>query len=349
MKIARFISVMVLGVTALAFTSCDHSATIETIVNSDGSIRRTIVLKEADSASARNNVFGITEDNGWIVTSARSVERSDKHEISFTKSFESVQAANDELNDTTNQSTFHIRSDLQEKFRWFYTYYRYSDTYASLNRLKYAKQEDYFTPEDYAFINRLPAEGKPMTKADSFFLEKLGDRIYDDFAARGFYEESFEAMLKALEKNNIAQVWRDSVVARKESYFQELLAEKHENFDDYSPLFRQIEGFPGDNAAILEAYREMVKDFGHRSNFMSEAVNMKLVHVIELPGKVLHTNADSVHDNRAYWAPPAMRYMLSDYTMFAESRSLNTWTIVLSGVIVIITLALYVVRRKSNA
>ncbi len=345
MKISRFISMISLGLTALGLTSCEQNATIETIVSSDGSITRKIVLKDADSASAHKNVFGINENSGWTVESNQSAEKSNKKEITFSKSFQSIDDANAEMN-TADEKTFHIRSDIEKKFRWFYTYYRYSDTYGSLNRMKYARQEDYFTPEDFAFISRLPAEGKPMSKADSFFLEKLGDRIYDDFAARGFYEESFEAMLKALEATDVAPAWRDSVKARKETYFRELIAEEPDNFDDYAPLFHKIKGFPGDNSAIKEAYQELIKDFEGRSNFMTTAVNMKLVHVIELPGAVLTTNADSVHNNRAYWAPPALRYMLSDYTMYAESRSLNTWTVVLSAVIVIATIALYMVRRK---
>lgn len=346
MKITRFISMIALGATALAFTACEHSATIETIVSSDGSIRRNIVLKDADSASAHMNVFGISEDKGWTVAFNKSAEKSNKAEITFSKSFHSIDDANAEMN-TADEATFHIRSDMEKRFRWFYTYYRYSDTYASLNRIRYVRQEDYFTPEDYAFIKRLPAEGKPMSKADSFFLEKLGDRIYDDFAARGFYEESFETMMKALEATNVAQAWRDSVMLRKESYFKELLAAERDNFDDYSPLFSKIKGFPGDNAEIQEAYQKLIKDFERRSNFMTTAVNMKLVHMIELPGAILETNADSVHNNRAFWAPPPLRYMLGDYTMYAESRSLNIWAVVLSAIVVIATIALYIVRHKS--
>ena len=347
MKIARILSVVTLGATALAFSACEQNGTIETIVNKDGSIERNIVLSGADSSAAATNVFGINKANGWAVSSVRSLEKSAKYDISFSKSFASIEAANKEM-DNADDAVFHIRSDLQKKFRWFFTYYRYSDTYASLNRLRHARQEDYFTPEDYAFINRLPAEGKPMSKADSFFLEKLGERVYEDFAARGFYEESFHAMLQALEKTNVPRAWQDSVLSRKESYFRELLAEQQDDFDDYSPLFSRIKGFPGDTSAIQSAYKQLIGDFERRSDFMSTAVNLKLGHVIQLPWPVIRTNADSVANNRAYWAPPSLRYTLNDYTMYAEGRALNMWAVALSAGIIALTVVLYIRRRNSR-
>src|SRR5204863_5978466 len=105
-----------------------------------------------------------------------------KYTIRFTKSYPSAEAANTDLNRKTD-TLFRIRSDFSRQFRWFYTYIRFSDTYMALNRFHQLSKDDFFTQEDFAFISRLPSEGKSISKGDSLYLSRLNEKILDIFAS----------------------------------------------------------------------------------------------------------------------------------------------------------------------
>jgi hypothetical protein len=60
---------------------------------------------------------------------------------------------------------------------------------------------------------------------------------------------------------------------------------------------------------------------------------------------VINSNADSVAGSVAYWKPPALKFLLKDYEMYAETRSLNLFSLAaLIALIGLTTIAF--VRRK---
>src|SRR5882762_9964961 len=96
--------------------------------------------------------------------------------------------------DNTTDSLFHVHSSFEKKYRWFYTYIKYSEKIRPINRFKLVSPKDYFNQEDSAFIQRLPAEGKSISKADSVYLDLLNQKITDHFATKGMYLEYYKAM-----------------------------------------------------------------------------------------------------------------------------------------------------------
>lgn len=341
MKIKRLLSLPLLIACSCCFIACEQNVSMETVVNENGSVSRTIVLQEVDSAKMKENIFGVSEENGWKTKIAHVGKN--KFDVSFTKEFPSVEAINSELN-SDDEALFRVRSELTEKFRWFYTYYRYSDTYTPINRMHGVKQDDFFTHEDFSFIERLPAEGKAISKADSFFLVKLNDRIYEDFLSHGYYEEHFSALLQALDKIGAAPQWKDSLLLRKGQYFDEIL--QSEDFDDANfPVIVERFHAPVDMEALRATHKQLTQDFEQRVDFMTNAASMKMVHSIQLPWKIMETNADSLALNRAFWRPPVIKFVLKDHTMYAEGRSFNLWAGLISIFIVLITIRLFT-RKK---
>ena len=342
MKIHNGLSAALLIACCSIFGGCEQHVAVESVVHKNGSVSRNIVLQKVDSSSVTENIFGVNQEAGWRTT--MEPVGKNKFDISFTKDFPSVAAINREMN-TGDEARFGIRSELTEEFRWFYTYYRYSDTYISVNRMHGVEQEDYFTTEDYLFIDRLPAEGKSISKADSFFLARLNDRIYEDFATRGYYEENFTALLQALDEVGSAPQWKDSLLNRKEGYFKEIL--KDENFDDENfPLIVEKMGVPVDMIALRKSYKKLIGDFERRMNFMTSAASTRVIHSIQVPWKITATNADSIASDRLIWQPPVARYLLKDYTMYAEGRSFNVWAGVVSVAIIGATFLLFRSKRK---
>src|SRR5438132_7953435 len=124
---------------ALALISCDNPMTFRTKVNEDGSLEKTITFEKTELAKAEKNIFGINEKNGWVLTKSKPFDsvttKSDKEKfrLQFTKKFVSDDAMNNEL-DQNIDTLFRVHSKFEKKFRWFYTYIRYSETIRPINR-----------------------------------------------------------------------------------------------------------------------------------------------------------------------------------------------------------------------
>ncbi|MBX7127594.1 MAG: hypothetical protein K1X47_17995 [Cyclobacteriaceae bacterium] len=208
-KILPFVVALAMG----AFLSaCDNPISMRTVVHEDGSLDKNITLLKTDSARALRNPFGISASSGWHVVTERlrdSSESKPRYRISFDKHFDHVDAMNTEL-DTRADTLFQIHSNLDIRFRWFYTYMTYRETIRPVNRFKGVPASDFFTREDSLFVERLPAEGKRITRADSLQLDMLNEKISERFVNRALFQESYD-ILAAVVKRNAEQRWLDTL------------------------------------------------------------------------------------------------------------------------------------------
>ena len=173
-------------------SSCEHSVQLKTKVHADGTLDKTIILESEDSTLAQHNRFNIGESNGWQVSIQLINKKDKKLRYTFQKSFSSASHANTELVHSSD-SLFSVTSKFESSFHWFYTYLYYSDTYRATNRFD-LPVNDFLIKEDFQFIDNLPAEGKSISKADSLFLTKLNERIFDHYASHGYFEDYYRLM-----------------------------------------------------------------------------------------------------------------------------------------------------------
>jgi hypothetical protein len=341
--------------------SCEQKIMVESVVHADGAIDRTIIFTEVDSSKVAYNMFGINEKNGWKTTLERIMKKKDtlgntkseqKYTITFHKKFASADEAN-KVMDNPSDSIFRIKSVFKKKLKWFYTYITYSDTYSAINRFNVLPIDDFFTPEDFSFINRMPAEGKAITKADSLYLEMLNGKVHDHYAMQAIYAEHFNAMLQAMEKNEIDHRWVDSLMRYKGkmlSLFSKRI-EKDDAFEEafMVPLIDSLQiSFPTEK--VKKDYYGLHAAIKSRLNFMVEISSEgKFTHAITMPWKVITTNADSINGSTLYWQPPTIKFLLNDYTMYAASRKLNYWAVLIAGILILSSiLAFWIIKRTGS-
>jgi hypothetical protein len=270
-------------------------------------------------------------------------ENSDlKYAIQFKKSFSSADEVNKEL-DTEIDTLFHVHSSFGKRFRWFYTYIRYSETFKPIDRLKTIKSEDYFTIEDKSFIDRLPGEGRAVSKADSFYLEQLNEKIFNRYANWGMFEEQLGILKKVMQKNNVSKIWYDSLNAHREFIYEKLDDMRGDPFFAMKMADSLKIPLPATAKADFNAFSE---DINKRVRFMTFARDGRYTNVIEMPWEVVHTNADSVAGSALYWKPFVTKFAIQEYEMFAESRRINWWAIGVS--LVIIGLAAFSFLRQKK-
>lgn len=331
----------------LTLASCEFDVATETTVYPDGSLDKTILIEsKQDSARAIFNtgswersfytpkkVQTVSSDSLGI-DSAKSLKAFSK----FHKKFNSAEEANMELAGESD-TIVRVTSKFERKFKWFYTYIKYSETYHKLNTLNFSS-EDYFTPEDYAFIDRLPAEGQKISKADELYLRLLNDKVFDKYGEEALYEEYFDLASIVITPNSGI----DSLQKHKEDVFE--VFENKKDFDE-NIFLRILDSLsiPINQEKIAE-FKKAQKNFERKIGFISLANDGKYVNRINLPWDIVKTNADSVAGNSLFWAPPTVKFLLKDYTMYGECRKLNWWAVIVSVLIVGFTGYLFI--RKSE-
>jgi len=337
---------------AVGLSACGHNVSMETTVHEDGSLDKTIVLEVEDTTK---NFLGIGRDTGWMMTSSliedstkQKKETKKKWTVTYQKTFNSSESANTELA-SSSDSLFRISSKFDKKFRWFYTYLYYSDTYRTINRMT-LPPDDYMTQEDYAFMDRLPAEGEVISKADSFYLAELHKRIFDIYGLRAIYEEHYDLDMTLIRESGIENRWIDTLQKHKENLFKWLTEQQDvpENNTPYDFMYNAMDslGIPIPYDKMRTRFDELYKQTDTKTNFINHASEGKYTHKINMPWNVVHTNADSVSGNQLMWNPPSIKFLLKDYTMYAEARKVNYWAFGVSLLVLGFTAYLFV--RKSR-
>jgi len=340
------LSISILVVLLAALSSCEHKVYMETTVHEDGSLDKTIVLETADTTK---NFLNIGPQSGWTMMT-RAIEdtvqdnkKDKKWNVTYQKKYTSSAEANAELA-TDSDTLFRVSSTFEKKFKWFYTYLYYADTYHTINCMT-LPPDNFITPEDYAFIDRLPAEGKVISKADSFFLSELHQRIFDVYGIRAIYEEHYSLNEKLIKESGLEERWLDTLKKHKESVYQQLV--KHQDVpDDF--MFKAMDslGIPFPMQKMRARYDELYKLEDAKTNFINHASEGKYTHVINMPWHVVRTNADSVAGSRLQWNPPAIKFLLKDHTMYAEARKVNYWAFAIS--LLVLGFTGYLFARKNR-
>jgi len=325
---------------------------METTVHEDGSLDKTIVLETGDTT---RNFLDIGTETGWKMTTLliedSTKEKKDsnrKWNVIYQKNFNSSDAANAELA-TKSDSLFRVSSKFEKRFRWFYTYLYYSDTYHTINRMD-LPPTDYITQEDYAFIERLPAEGKIISKADSFYLSELHKRIFDVYGLRAIYEQHYDLDLVLIKESGLEDRWTDTLHKNKENMFKWLIDHQDVPEGDvpYDFMYKAMDslGIPIPYDKMRNRFDELYEQADAKTNFINHASEGKYTHVINMPWQVVRTNADSVSGNRLQWNPPSIKFLLKDYTMYAEAKKINLWAVAVSVLVLIFTGYLLWRRRQ---
>ncbi len=339
-------SIIMLAGAIILLSSCDNPMTYQTKVYEDGTFDKVIGFEKNDSSIIQNNMFGIHEEKGWtaLITKLSNDEKNKAKEninVVFSKHFQSVDEMNAELN-TQSDTLFHIQSSFEKKFRWFYTYIKYTETFLPINRFKMLPISDYLNQEDYQFIERLPNEGTTISKADSLFLQMLNIKIVDEYANRAIFNEEYDILTRLLKQNNMEEKWFDTLRKKREFIFRQIDQMKGEH--NLAMEMADTLRIPLPREKAMQDADELSKDLNSRMSFMGFAKDGKYKNVIEMPWEIVSTNADSVSKNKLFWRPVATKFLVTDYVMYAESRKLNLWTLFVSASF--LGLTTYVLFRK---
>jgi len=341
MRVRSFGVAALAGLIIVAAPGCLEIET-KTHVRRDESLNRTVVFS-GDSAGVPGACIVLGIDSSWALETRRE-ER--KYILTASREFATVQDMARALRGSPGKSVT-ITPRLESRFDWFFTIYRYSETWSRLHQINEVPLSDYVSPGEIDMFFRHELRKEPFpTKGDSLALADAEDR-YTEWDSRNWFEAYYKIFLKGVRELGDPALQVDSVERRKEVLFRALGADfsafadskKSSDFNAMGAEFARVLKNPlaleaaakeSDAIALLARQQAFVEDFapfGYKVR-------------TEMPGLITNTNAPSINGNIVTWEDFEGALYITDFDMWVESRVVNWWAVGIAALLLVIVTAL---------
>jgi hypothetical protein len=366
-----FRNLAILLVILLTGSCLDY--TVTTTVNRDGSVMRKYKVR-GDSADIFKGSLMIPSGPEWKIN--HRMEPKDKNDSLSEKSqyvyeasrtFASIDELNDWLESDTSMGTIKPIVSLKRKFRWFYTYYEYSEVYPMVFPFQKIPVDSFLTdieqsaimdddrtaysPDSKKLIWKMKGAEYRYTPADSTEMKKISENCEQKFMKwmnASIIEEYIDLLNKHFKNEAVVKDLSQKKEAWKNAGAQRMDIQKND-FTSVSFLNSIGDSLTGsgrlqelyeNNPEVFAEFDQKIKkakDFGGEDSF---------THLLSLPGKVFSTNSQKINLTEMEWQLEKMFSYMKDYEMKASSRAANPWIMVLSGLLAVGLIGVIFARRK---
>lgn len=341
MKTRKLISIIIL--LALTLSGC-REIEVKTIINTDGSFTRVITVK-GDSAKVIRLYLPYPVDSSWTSEVVQDTADSTRYICTHTKHFQYDEDLQDEIDQDTSWWKYVDRKiEITRSFRFFYSFVRYRETYKAANPSTVLDYRDYLSKQDLRWI----AGEIPLNEKDSSAKEEIEGKI-EKYLADVLVEElllSFENGIRNLDDSLLqaidVRMYKDSV----HTYFFESLY----STDGQPQLMKSIDMLAlwTGKDEILQLHNadpSIFEDFNNKFIIYDNLIGMNAYNVvIEMPGLLTETNSYKLVGNQVKWRLNDQTFFFEDFEMYAESRVVNYWAFIVSGIVLLLLLIMLVVK-----
>jgi hypothetical protein len=333
---------LVVSFILIMIFSCDEPETVVTnIVHPDGSVTRKIEMKCVKNNFEVSNLQ-VPFDSTWIVKD--SLEFTEKGDTIWVKRAEKLFKNIDEINrtyqaDSGANKDISRRAEFKKKFKWFNTEYRYaeiidksmSDGYPVKDFLNQEELQWFYSPE------KLTEEKKNGTDSLKFkALSDATDKKSEKWLLKNLASEWINEFVRLTEGRAGNEMTKESLKTR-ENDFVRMMESNDIKFDSLwyaGVLFKDLVGEV--NALKFQAEADSAYDLAKEHVFIS--FNNYTVR-IAMPGKLIGTNGFMDTTKISLWPVNSDYFLTQPYEMWAESKTPNRWTWIVSGVFLVFVLA----------
>lgn len=366
-----FRNIAIIVLLLLAGSCLDY--TVTTRVNRDGSIFRQYRVR-GDSAKIFDGSLMIPSGSEWKISHSWG-PKNEKDTLSGEKqyvyeasrSFGSVDELRDWLDTDTSIGTIKPIVNLKKKFRWFYTYYEYSEVYPMSFPFQKIPVDSFLTEMEQSVIMdddrtayssdngkliwKVKDADYKYTPADSIEMNKISENCEQKLMRwmnASIIEEYVDVLNKQFKNDPIVKAislkkesWKDAVDKKYDYKTSEFMTVAFLNAigDSLNGSDRLQELYENNPEVFAEFDRKIrkAKDFGVEDSF---------THTLGLPGRIFSTNSEKVNLSEMEWKLEPMFFYMNDYEMKASSRAANPWIMVLSGLLAVGLIGILVSKRK---
>jgi hypothetical protein len=327
--------------------SCDEPETVVTdVVHPDGSVTRKIEMRNMENKFKIKDIQ-VPFDSTWTVRDSLEIDK--KGDTTWIKRAEKLFLNADELNkaykaDSGNNREISRRAEFRKKFKWFNTEY------------KFAEIIDKELPNNYLITEFLnPEELKWLYSPDDFRHEKLSgpdslkykafndtvSKKNDRWQLKCLASEWITSFVKLTER----KAGNDLTVESLKKHEDDLVKLAEINDEKFDSLWNNgiiLKEFLGEANAL-----KFKTEADSAANLASERVFISFHNYsvrIVMPGKLTGTNGFIDSTGIMLWPVCSEYFLTQPYEMWAESKTSNKWTWIVSGIFILFVIAGIVFR-----
>jgi hypothetical protein len=322
MKRKSLISLLLL---VLLSGGCNNKYTVKTRIHPDGSFEKTIVC-EGDSLGIYKLSLPFVFTDGWKIEIQKKTTGDNAFVTTATKRYSAPEDLQNEFTRGLDSSKLKIVSNVEKRFRWFFTYYIYQETIPAFSLFKQIVPiNSVFTPEEMEAL-RNGKDSVLNKRLDEYWTRNIVDGFIDDLIART--QEMNDPLLTPLKWKEKRNFIAESLITKELSSAAATSEFIERTFQaPRTPLLRN---------AIDTLFYEILEK-AKREKDLEIAYTNEVV----MPGILITSNAKTVEGNTLKWDCRPHRDL--DVVMTAESRMINLWAFVVSGFVCFALLAILLV------
>lgn len=334
-------------IAALFFLSSCKEYFITTRINSNGTIERSISQK--DDASKDTGVpESWLNNSGWDIKSVFDSSGEKRHKVTANKKFNSFEELTDETAKPQHGFKPSLDVKVEKHFRFFFTYFTYKETYKAYNIYPKIPMNKIFSADEISKIK----EGKDSIwakkKTDSYGAIILFDVGFDEMQEIFFAEDGTD-LAKLIPAEKRIELYKELIPVfsntqkmkeNEEKEEEKKIISKYSNKNVANRIINYFNFAPAGlkRNKVLKAYDDLAEYDAPYENS------------VIMPGIITSSNSRTIEGNKVSWKFDQEKFKFFDYEMSAESREVNTWVIVVSGIVILLImtgLLLPKLRRKT--
>lgn len=333
--------VLLVALFALLPGCRDYS--ISTVIHPDGSCDRTIIYKSGSgSKQMPPGGYRLPTDTSWLVTWQEPEKKGGDYVYQATRHFSSLGELSAACAQGADSNHFSVTVIAESQFRWFYTYFSYKETYGVFNPFTLVPASQYLTDDEIRRFSDGDTASQLKKKVDEWQMQCMFEELFqslveagqksgDPALARSVFDSHKEELLESMKREDSAQVKGDRAKGRvpARDYKEGELADR-----TAGGILKALSQSLGTrNVYKLRPTVETVLNSLMRKTELLNEVDGNFTNTVTLPGIVLATNASDLKASTLTWHYSANQLRISEYQLHAESRVVNLWAIVLTGVV----------------
>jgi len=346
--------ITVLLTISMMLISCTNIE-VSTILNADGSLERIMEVR-SDSELKDYKELPFPIDSTWKTEYKKDTSGSDKpHIYTFKKYFKNADEINLEYKNQPNAlSKFERSLKVERKFRWFYTYLSYNEEYKKMARGKYKPFEMYLSDIEKEVRNiddkDSLAQILQMDSLASDNFKKGIDKKFEKWLDDNLTDEILIILEQDIKNFHVKGISSENLNVKSDTIYKladKLLGNKEPNdfFKAMNSLFKTTEF-----DKIINSQKSGLNEIEEEIGYVVALSTFK--YKLKMPGLLIDTNSESIKGNQLDWEFVPFEAYFVGISQSAESRIINLWTFVISGIFLVgVVLVLFVPalkRRKQN-
>ncbi len=310
----------------------------------NGEIEKTILIK-GDSTNLNDAPFYFMQDTGWTRKDIRVDD--DKPAITMTRKFSSFKELNKSMNpeDTTIQ-VIRVKADLKKKFRWFFTYFDYSETILKADPYKTLDWRNYLTEKELKQLKLTEDQRKEQPQFNEAEY-KLIEKKYEEFVMRSAFESYYGILGSVLKKEPSYAAVQNELETRKEEIYRYMVdsSEAAQGKDLLVALDKYLNR--NDLVVLNDKYAGDFKIFDEKMGLWDNNSANSYKFIIRMPGILLQSSSTQIEGLESRWEFTGNDIYFDDVQLTCESRMINKWAFVVAGIVLVMAIGLaFKPRRK---